>query len=214
MPIDPSISKIRREYNSGSFNEANAEKDPFTQFKTWFDDAMSVNLIEPTAMILSTSSKEGVPSSRVLLLKHFDSRGFVFFSNYESRKGREIEINPNAAMLFFWDRLERQIRIEGTVEKISQEESNEYFQTRPYKSRLGAWASKQSEILPKRFTLIRKVASLMLKYPVNVPLPPFWGGYRLIPNTFEFWQGRENRLHDRIRYQKSGEDWIISRLYP
>jgi pyridoxamine 5'-phosphate oxidase len=148
------------------------------------------------------------------LLKNYDERGFVFFTNYESRKGIELNENPYATLLFFWDKLERQIRIEGSIEKITEEESGDYFQTRDYTARIGAWASEQSKPLSGRFKLMRKVISLMTKYPKEVPLPPFWGGYRLIPDVYEFWQGRQSRLHDRIRYFKDGEIWRKERLYP
>ncbi|MCX7735948.1 MAG: pyridoxamine 5'-phosphate oxidase [Candidatus Kapabacteria bacterium] len=214
MSIFESLDNLRRDYTKDSFNEKTALKNPFEQFKVWFDDAVNYPMMEPNAMALSTVNSEGKPSSRIVLLKRYDENGFVFFTNYESRKGKELEKNPYASLLFYWDRLERQIRIEGITEKISNEESDDYFQSRPYESRLGAWASKQSEVLPSRFTLIREVAKLLVKYPAKVPLPPFWGGYRLKPDVFEFWQGRPSRLHDRIRYSKRGELWVIERLYP
>jgi pyridoxamine 5'-phosphate oxidase len=165
-------------------------------------------------MTLSTVSGDCKPSSRVVLLKQFDNSGFVFFTNYESQKGSDLANNPNACLLFFWDSLERQVRIEGTVEKIRPGESDDYFQTRPYTSRIGAWASVQSRQLSGRFELMKKVAVLMAKYPKNVPLPPFWGGYRLKPNSFEFWQGRESRLHDRVKYTLENTVWNVIRLYP
>ncbi len=205
---------LRRDYSTRQFNESIAKDSPFEQFKLWFDEVSQTNILEPNAMILSTASKEGKPSSRVLLLKQFDENGFVFFTNYESRKGKELEENPYANLLFFWDVLERQVRIEGAVNKISKEESEEYFRTRPYKSRLGAWASKQSTPLKTRFTLIREVAKIMAKYPLDVPLPPYWGGYRLVPKQFEFWQGRPSRLHDRIQYSLEKNIWKKIRLYP
>ena len=208
------LSQIRRDYTKSSFNERNANPDPVEQFRLWFDDVIESQMLEPNAVILSTATKEGKPSSRVLLLKKFDKSGFVFYSNYESRKGKELEENPFGSLLFYWDKLERQVRIEGSISKISFEESNEYFQTRPYTSRLGAWASKQSSPLSSRFSLIRDVARLMTKYKNNVPLPPYWGGYRLVPSVFEFWQGRESRLHDRIRYTFIDGGWKLDRLYP
>ncbi len=214
MDLIENLSDIRHDYTRGSFTEKNALKDPFEQFKSWFQDAIAVKMLDPNALVLSTATKEGKPSSRVLLLKNVDERGFVFFTNYEGRKGKEIDENPNVSMLFYWDKLERQIRIEGKLEKITPEESDAYFQTRPYSSRLGAWASKQSEVLKSRFTLIRQVAEYMFKFKNDVPLPPFWGGYRLIPEVFEFWQGRSSRLHDRIRYFKEGDSWKTERLYP
>jgi len=214
MSIFESLDNLRKDYTKDSFNEKTALKNPFEQFKVWFDDAVNFPMMEPNAMALSTVSSDGRPSSRIVLLKRYDENGFVFFTNYESRKGKELETNPYASLLFYWDKLERQIRIEGITEKISIEESDDYFQSRPYESRLGAWASKQSEVLPSRFTLIREVAKLLVKYPAKVPLPPFWGGYRLKPDMFEFWQGRPSRLHDRIRYSNRGGLWIIERLYP
>lgn len=214
MSIIESLDNLRRDYTMASFNENTALKNPFEQFKLWFDDAVNLPMMEPNAMVLSTVSTEGRPSSRVVLLKRYDENGFIFFTNYESRKGKELEQNPNASLLFYWDRLERQIRIEGVTEKITAEESDDYFQTRPYESRLGAWASKQSQVLPSRFTLIREVVKLLVKYPAKVPLPPFWGGYRLKPDMFEFWQGRPSRLHDRIRYIKDDGLWKVDRLYP
>lgn len=204
----------RRDYRSRQFNEAAAADSPFEQFKIWFDEISQTDFLEPNAMILSTVGLDGKPSSRMLLLKQFDENDFIFFSNYQSRKGKELEENPNASILFFWDILERQVRIEGTVQKISKEESEAYFKTRPYKSRLGAWASKQSRPLKTRFTLIREVVKIMPKYPIEVPLPEHWGGYRLIPNQFEFWQGRSNRLHDRIQYRLENNIWKKIRLYP
>ncbi|HOQ50179.1 MAG TPA: pyridoxamine 5'-phosphate oxidase [Candidatus Kapabacteria bacterium] len=209
------ISSIRHDYGKFSLDEKSIKKNPFEQFEIWFNDSLKGDFTDPNAFALSTVNNEGKPSSRILLLKGYDSNGFVFYSNYESRKGQEIEQNPYGAMLFFWDKFERQIRIEGKIEKLGPEESNQYFQSRPYTSRLGAWASEQSKVLKSRFTLMRKVAMLMLKYPTSVPLPPHWGGYRLIPEQFEFWQGRPSRLHDRFRYKLLPDgNWQIDRLYP
>jgi len=203
-----------RDYKKSMLTDGNLDPDPVGQFTAWFGEASKTDIPDPNAMALSTSDTSGRPSSRIVLLKGFDERGFVFFTNYDSRKGKELAANPQASLLFFWDRLERQIRIEGRVERTSQEESDKYYQTRPYTSRLGAWASKQSEPLSSRFRLMRDVAGLMMKYPVNPPLPPFWGGYRLVPDAFEFWQGRESRLHDRFRYDLMNCSWRVSRLYP
>lgn len=214
MAIIKTIAALRRDYTSGKFDVDNAKKNPNKQFTLWFEDAKKADFLDPNAMVLNTATINGKPSSRYVLLKSYDSEGYVFFTNYNSRKGKELEENPYASLLFFWDKLERQIRIEGKVEKISPEESDEYFQTRPYESKLGAWASKQSDKLESRFTLMRQVAKLMAKYPKKVPLPDFWGGYRLVPDRFEFWQGRESRLHDRLEYKLIDGTWTISRLYP
>ncbi len=208
------ISQIRRDYNQGSFSEKNTDPSPFIQFEKWLNDAKAVDFPDPTAMIVSTVNSQCAPSSRVVLLKNFDDRGFVFFSNYDSKKGDELSKNNKASFLFFWDKLERQVRIEGTIEKVSPEESDEYFQTRPFTSRIGAWASKQSHELKSRFTLLREVAGYVAKYPLHTPLPPYWGGYRLTPNYFEFWQGRPSRLHDRISYKLIDNQWLRNRLYP
>lgn len=209
------LANIRRDYSKFSLDSNSISKNPIEQFDIWMKDALKGDFLEPTAVAVSTVNNKGRPSSRIVLLKSYDERGFVFFTNYKSRKGLEIEINPFASMLFFWDKFERQIRIEGKIEKISQQESEEYFFKRPYTSRLGAWASKQSQPLKSRFTLIRHVAGLMAKYPLHVPLPEFWGGYRLLPDEFEFWQGRESRLHDRFRYTLNSINvWEIDRLSP
>ncbi len=208
------IARIRREYSKDKINQKNISADPIKQFGIWFKKAVDTEFIDPNAMVLSTSTPDGRPSSRVVLIKKVNKKGFYFFTNYESKKGKELADNPNASLLFYWDKLDRQVRIEGRAEKISAEESEEYFKSRPYKSRIGAWASRQSEVLPSRFRLIRKAAELMVKYPRNVPLPEFWGGYCLRPETIEFWQGRENRLHDRIVYSRTETGWDINRLYP
>lgn len=214
MSVLDTLFELRREYSKDKFDEDSASNNPFSQFEIWFQEAINSNLIEPNAMVVSTVDTNNKPSSRVVLIKKVDERGFVFFTNYSSRKGNEIESNPNGSILFYWDKLERQVRIEGKIEKTSVEESDEYFQSRPYESKLGAWASEQSKVLNSRFKLIRKVAGLVAKYPTHVPLPPFWGGYRLVPEYFEFWQGRPSRLHDRIAYNKENNEWIKSRLYP
>ena len=208
------ISKIRHEYSKFSLDIDSINKNPFKQFELWMNDAVNGEFTDPTAVAVSTVNSLGRPSSRMVLLKSYDERGFVFYTNYNSRKGQELSENPFASMLFFWDKFERQIRIEGKVEKITKEESEKYFITRPYTSRLGAWASEQSKPLKSRFTLIRKVAGLMMKYPLNVPLPDFWGGFRLVPDEFEFWQGRDSRLHDRFKYTIEGTAWNIQRLSP
>ena len=208
------LYNLRRSYTKSELKVSSVNHNPFIQFEKWFDEAIKAEMLEPNAMVLSTVSIENKPSSRVLLLKKLDEKGFIFFTNYESRKGNEIANNPNASLLFYWDQLERQIRIEGIIEKITFEESDDYFQTRPYTSRIGAWASKQSQLLKSRTILVKDAAFLMAKYKSNVPLPPFWGGYRLIPTAIEFWQGRDSRLHDRIKYELIENEWQICRLYP
>ena len=214
MDIIQSLNALRRDYSKASFSEKNAYQNPVEQFDHWFNDAINAEMYDPNAMVLATANDKAKPSARVVLLKNYNDRGFVFFTNYESRKGMELAENPQASLLFYWDKLERQVRIDGIVEKITPEESDEYFQTRNYTSRLGAWASMQSRVLKNRFTLLRQVAQVMAKYPNHVPLPPYWGGYRLRPDSFEFWQGRESRLHDRIQYTKKGDSWELVRLYP
>ncbi|MCX7909933.1 MAG: pyridoxamine 5'-phosphate oxidase [Ignavibacteria bacterium] len=209
------LQSLRRDYSQGKFDESVAKDNPFEQFSEWFTEVLKSNFLEPNAMVLSTVGTNGIPTSRVVLLKKFDDNGFVFYTNYESQKAKDIEENPNVSLLFYWDKLERQVRINGKAEKVPMQESEEYFRSRPYLSRIGAWASKQSQPLRSRFTLMREVAKLTLKFPFDVPLPPFWGGYRVIPTYFEFWQGRPSRLHDRIAYiLQSDGSWKKQRLYP
>ena len=190
------------------------DKNPVKQFAKWYKTVLKSGLKEPTAMTLATASKGGVPSARTVLLKGYDEKGFLFFTNYGSRKGRELSENPFAELLFYWMDLRKQVRISGRVEKISKEESKKYFKTRPLNSQIGAWVSRQSEIIPDRKFLEEKYKEYSEKYKEDVPLPPFWGGFRLIPERFEFWQGRENRLHDRICYLKKNGEWEIMRLAP
>lgn len=209
------LGNIRRDYNKFKLDESSINKNPFDQFKIWMDEGLQGDFYEPTAMVISTVNSDGRPSSRVVLLKSYDEHGFVFFTNYLSRKGTDIAFNPYGSLIFYWDKFERQIRIEGKIEKVTPEESKAYYDKRPYASRIGAWASEQSQPLKSRFTLIRKVVKLMMKHPINVPLPDFWGGYRLVPDEFEFWQGRENRLHDRFRFKLiDTKKWEIERLSP
>ena len=209
------ISNLRKDYTLKELHKKNVSKNPFDQFSKWFDDAVKSKIEQPNAMILATATKDGIPSVRVVLLKGVDQDGFKFFTNYNSQKGRELNENPSASLLFFWFELERQIRISGRVEKVSQKESEEYFQTRPYESQLGAWASSQSEVIPDREFLDKKYEEFKMKFKEGeVPLPPYWGGFKLIPHSFEFWQGRENRLHDRIQYLRVKDDWKIERLSP
>jgi pyridoxamine 5'-phosphate oxidase len=209
------IQDLRRNYKLKSLDRKEVNEDPFEQFSAWFEEALNSHLPEPNAMILATSTKEGKPSIRTLLLKGFDENGFTFYTNYESRKGKELCENNNASILFFWPELERQIRLEGITEKISKEESEKYYRTRPFKSKVGAWASAQSSVIENRFVIIKKFFKYLIKFhSTEIPLPPFWGGYILKPDNFEFWQGRANRLHDRVRYRKADNGWIIERLSP
>jgi pyridoxamine 5'-phosphate oxidase len=209
------LARVRKEYSRHALSETDVDLNPFVQFNRWLQEAVAARLPEPNAMALATATAEGRPSVRMVLLKGYDDRGFVFYTNYEGRKSSDLLKNPNAALLFYWSDLERQVRIEGSVEKTSRQESEDYFNTRPLESRLGAWASRQSEVIPGRSDLERKVSDLKERYAGReVPVPPFWGGFRLQPHDFEFWQGRENRLHDRIRYSLRGGVWVIERLSP
>ncbi len=208
------IQNLRRQYTKGSLTAKNVSKDPFKQFDKWFGEVLKSGFLEPNAMIVATSDKFCKPSARVVLLKGINNNGFVFFTNYKSKKGNDLEVNPFASILFFWDILERQVRIEGKVEKITKNESDAYFQTRPYKSKIGAWASKQSSVIENRGTVLKEFIKYMVKFKNHVPLPDSWGGYKLIPDSFEFWQGRPNRLHDRIKYKRKKNGWKIERLAP
>lgn len=213
--INTELAALRREYSHSELDEASVASDPFTQFAAWINDVLRARINEPSAMTLSTVTPEGRPSSRVVLLKGFDTGGLVFFTNYESQKGRDLEANPQAVVHFFWPELERQINVTGSIERVSGEESDKYFACRPFESRIGAWASHQSQRLASRKELEDRVAELSVKYADgNVPRPPYWGGYRLLPDRFEFWQGRESRLHDRICYERSSAGWAIFRLSP
>lgn len=209
------ISSLRKEYTHSKLSKESIHKNPFTQFKVWFDEAVKSEIEEPNAMTLATADKNGFPSARIVLLKDFDEGGFTFFTNYISRKGRELSQNPHASLLFFWKELERQVRIEGLAEKLSRQESDEYFNQRPFESQIGSMASVQSEVIPDREYIENKFESLKNEYSGKKPFMPLdWGGFLVIPFRFEFWQGRENRLHDRILFEKSGNDWKISRLSP
>jgi pyridoxamine 5'-phosphate oxidase len=211
-----SIADLRKEYTKGSLSEKDLEQNPFKQFEKWFEEAKAAGIEEPNAMTLATATKDAKPSIRTVLLKGVDERGFVFYTNYESRKGRELAENPNAALCFHWQPLERQVSIMGMVEKVSREESEAYFRSRPLTSRYGAWASHQSEVIAGKTELLKRAAEMALKYPTgDVPCPPFWGGYRLLPDEIQFWQGQPSRLHDRFRYLKQPDGtWKIDRLSP
>lgn len=205
----------RREYISKEFDIKDTDKNPFTQFEKWFSEAMEIDPQDTNAFMLSTCSKEGRPSSRIMLLKGVDDKGFVFYTNYLGRKSKELIENPFASILFFFKELHRQIRIEGRIEKVTREESAEYFHSRPVESQVGAWASIQSSKIESRESLEKKFKDYDKEYEgKEVPLPDYWGGFRLIPDYFEFWQGRESRLHDRISYEKESDSWIQSRLSP
>lgn len=209
------ISQIRQDYLQSTLNIEDVASSPFEQFKTWFDLTInSEQFYDPTAFTLSTCGNDFVPQSRIVLLKSYDSSGFQFFTNYKSEKGNNISQNPNVSMLFFWDKLERQIRITGIAKKISTIESDTYFDSRPYESRIGAIASLQSSELKSTIELEKRIDDLKIKYPINPPRPDNWGGYIIEPQTFEFWQGRKSRLHDRIKYELINNLWSIKRLYP
>ena len=208
-------SRLRKEYTRAGLREGDVDPDPIVQFHEWFEKVIEADLHEPNAMILATATGEGRPSARTVLLKGYDERGFVFYTNYEGRKARELEANPLCALLFYWGELERQVRIEGRASRLSAEESDAYFLSRPRGSRLGAWASEQSRPVEDRSVLEERVKALEAEYEGReIPRPPFWGGYRVEPEVIEFWQGRENRLHDRLVYRRDEERWKIERLQP
>lgn len=209
------IASIRRDYQMSSLDEVSTAAHPIDQFTQWWQEATSSNIDEVNAFVLSTIDANNTPASRVVLLKGYSSEGFIFFTNYDSDKGKEIEANPHVAMNFFWKELERQIRITGTIKKISTKESEAYFHSRPLGSQIGAWSSPQSQIIPNREFLEKIVAEHTEKFKDgNIPLPPHWGGYRVIPTQIEFWQGRSSRLHDRIRYSFENHHWTKVRLAP
>lgn len=211
----PNLADLRIEYGLAGLSEADAGDDPFALFRRWFDAALAAQLSDPNAFILATSTPDGHPSARAVLLKALDDRGFTFFTNYDSRKGDEIADNPHVAACFLWHPLERQVRIEGLCERVTPKESDDYYRVRPLGSRLGAWASPQSAVIPDRAFLEEKHAELTAKFPDGEPpRPPNWGGYRIIPEAIEFWQGRPSRLHDRIRFRKTAGGWMKDRLAP
>ena len=210
------LSSLRRDYEAGALHRRDLDADPIKQFERWLNDAVAAGQVEPTAMTLATATRDGRPSARVVLLKGVEQNGFVFFTNYKSQKGHEIEANPHVELCFFWDKLERTVRVHGTVSRTSREESEAYFRQRPKRSQIGALASNQSEVVADREVLERRFAELEKQYETtDVPTPLHWGGFRVTPETIEFWQGRRSRLHDRLRYRRdAGGVWKIERIAP
>jgi len=208
------LSNMRQSYEQGSLEEDHAANEPLSQFKAWFDEALSKQVAEPNAMTLATVGPGGRPSTRIVLIKGFDARGLVWYTNYESRKAQELAQNAQAALQFHWVSLERVVRIEGHVEKVSAEESDAYYASRPLDSRLGAWASPQSQVIANRAVLVANAAKVALTHGLNPERPPNWGGYRLVPDTWEFWAGRPSRLHDRLHYRLQDGAWLRERLAP
>ncbi|MBU3679116.1 MAG: pyridoxamine 5'-phosphate oxidase [Candidatus Kapabacteria bacterium] len=213
---DVDIAALRKEYIRGGLDESAVNADPIVQFSSWLNEAITAEVLEPTAMVLSTVSADGAPSSRVVLLKGIDDGSLRFYTNYDSRKGRELTLNPRAALLFFWPELERQVRIEGTVSRLSPETSTAYFHSRPFESQLGAASSPQSQVIPSREELDQRFAALAAANAgrTRIDRPAHWGGFALMPHTIEFWQGRASRMHDRIRFRKSEGAWVVERLAP
>ncbi|MGB7389114.1 MAG: pyridoxamine 5'-phosphate oxidase [Pseudomonas neustonica] len=213
--MKPTIADLRRDYTRDGLTESQAPNEPYTLFATWFAQAVEIESTEANAMMLASVDAQGQPHLRTLLLKGFDERGFVFFTNYQSAKGEQLAAQPLAAMTFWWHDLERQVRIEGQIERVSSEESDVYFHSRPAGSRLGAWASPQSQVIAGREVLEDRLQALEVQYAEEQPpRPPHWGGYRLVPSLIEFWQGRSSRLHDRLRYRLESGQWVRERLAP
>lgn len=209
------LARLRQEYARATLDETDIATDPITQFRTWFDEARNAGILEPNAMTLATSSPQGAPNARIVLLKELDARGFVFFTDYRSQKAADLESTRRAALVFLWKELERQVRVTGRVERTSAGESDSYFRTRPQGSRLGTWASHQSSVIGDRAELEAAYTNAMQRYPDDeIPRPEHWGGYRVVPETVEFWQGRASRLHDRLRYRLEGGEWVVERLSP
>ncbi|MFC4910782.1 pyridoxamine 5'-phosphate oxidase [Actinomadura gamaensis] len=210
----PDPARLRESYARGELPEEGLPAEPLPLFAQWFSEAAAVGLPEPNAMIVATAAPDGAPSARTVLLKGFGPDGFRFFTNLGSRKGRELAANPRAALVFPWHPMYRQVRVEGTVEELPREDVRAYFDSRPHGSRIGAWASRQSEVVGGRAEIDERYAALSERWPDDVPLPDFWGGYLVVPEAVEFWQGRLNRLHDRIRYRRDGDEWKVERLAP
>jgi pyridoxamine 5'-phosphate oxidase len=208
------LSNMRQTYEQGSLDETETAQEPLRQFQAWFAEALAAQVAEPNAMTLATVAADGRPSTRVVLVKDVDARGLVWYTNYESRKAQELASNPRAALQFHWVTMERVVRIEGRVEKVSAEESDAYYASRPLDSRLGAWASPQSQVIANRAVLVAHAAKVALTHGLNPQRPPNWGGYRLLPDTWEFWAGRPSRLHDRLRYRLQDGTWLRERLAP
>jgi pyridoxamine 5'-phosphate oxidase len=208
------LADLRRDFSVTGLDEAEADADPFVQFGKWMNDALAADIQDPNAMTLATVGEDGLPDARVVLLKYYGPDGFLFFTNYESKKGRDLAANPYATLHFFWRQLDRQVSIRGSVQKTSREESENYFNSRPFDSRIGAWASNQSRVIESRAFLEDRFREFKEKFGDHVPLPDFWGGFRLTPERFEFWQGRQNRLHDRLQYSRIADGWKIERLSP
>jgi pyridoxamine 5'-phosphate oxidase len=210
------LADLRKEYSLAGLSEKDLARDPFRQFEKWFQEAEAAKIHEPNAAVLATAARDGRPSARMVLLKAIDGRGLVFFTNYDSRKGRELEANPRASLVFPWVALERQVIVEGAVAKVAREESDAYFHSRPRASQLAAWASAQSSIISGRDALEEAMKSVEKKYSgAEAPAPPHWGGFRIVPDTVEFWQGRRSRLHDRLRYRREANgSWLVERLAP
>jgi pyridoxamine 5'-phosphate oxidase len=209
------IADLRKSYERDALDENAADTDPLQQFERWLQQALNAQLPEPNAMTLATVGADGRPSTRVVLIKGFDTRGIVWYTNYDSRKGQELALHPQAALQFHWVELERVVRIEGSVTRVAPEESDAYFATRPLDSRIGAWASPQSQVIASRAVLVANAAKVAAQHLLHPPRPPHWGGYRLQPDRWEFWQGRKSRLHDRLRYRRGSDDrWVLERLAP
>jgi len=208
------IADLRKSYEKAELNENASHADPLKQFEQWLQEAIASEVPEPNAMTVATVGSDMRPSTRVVLIKGYDERGIVWYTNYESKKGRELAGNPFAALQFHWVELERVVRIEGRVEKVSDAESDAYFNSRPLDSRIGAWASPQSQVIDSRTVLVTNAAKYAAQFMLKPPRPPHWGGYRLVPDEWQFWQGRKSRLHDRLRYTQTGEQWLRERLAP